>query len=33
MHGTYQMVTTAGAQFDAEIAPFGLGEPESVQIH
>ena len=33
MHGSYQMVTTAGAQFDAEIAPFELGEHESVQIH
>ena len=24
MHGTYQMVTESGAQFDIEIAPFGL---------
>jgi ApaG protein len=33
MHGTYQMVTTGGTQFDAEIAPFSLGEPEQVQLH
>jgi len=24
MHGTYQMVTESGTQFDIEIAPFGL---------
>jgi ApaG protein len=27
MHGTYQMVTKGGAQFDVEIAPFTLTEP------
>jgi ApaG protein len=27
MHGTYQMVTEDGEQFDAEIAPFTLAEP------
>jgi ApaG protein len=27
MHGTYQMVTPDGERFDAEIAPFALGEP------
>jgi len=26
MHGTFQMVTTDGAAFDAEIAPFALSE-------
>jgi ApaG protein len=31
MHGTYQMVTDAGEQFDAEIAPFLLGVPQAVQ--
>jgi ApaG protein len=30
MHGTYQMVTEGGDRFDAEIAPFALGEPEVV---
>jgi ApaG protein len=30
MHGTYQMVTTDGTRFDAEIAPFALGEPRTV---
>ncbi len=30
MHGTYQMVTQEGAQFDAEIAPFTLAEPRAV---
>jgi ApaG protein len=30
MHGSYQMVTTGGERFDAEIAPFALGEPEVV---
>ena len=30
MHGSYQMVTTDGERFDAEIAPFALGEPEVV---
>lgn len=27
MHGTYQMVTSEGDTFDAEIAPFVLSEP------
>jgi hypothetical protein len=27
MHGTYQMVTSEGDSFDAEIAPFVLSEP------
>jgi len=27
MHGSYQMVTQDGDQFDAEIAPFSLSEP------
>jgi len=30
MHGTYQMVTESGEAFDAEIAPFALGEPYSI---
>ena len=30
MHGTYQMVTDGGERFDAEIAPFALGEPYSI---
>jgi ApaG protein len=30
MHGTYQMVTDAGEQFDAEIAPFSLAEPHAI---
>jgi ApaG protein len=30
MNGTYQMITTDGEQFDAEIAPFSLGEPDTV---
>jgi ApaG protein len=30
MHGTYQMVTSAGSRFDAEIAPFALGEPDTI---
>ncbi len=29
MHGTYQMVTDDGDHFDAEVAPFELGEPYS----
>src|SRR6478752_3800521 len=29
MRGTYQMVTDAGAPFDAQIAPFHLGLPQS----
>ena len=27
MHGTYQMVSKSGEQFDIEIAPFALTEP------
>jgi ApaG protein len=30
MHGTYQMVTTGGDQFDAVIAPFTLAVPNSL---
>ncbi len=30
MHGTYQMVTRSGDRFDAEIAPFSLGEPHAI---
>jgi len=30
MHGTYQMVTEGGDDFDAEIAPFRLGMPHSL---
>jgi ApaG protein len=30
MHGTYQMITRKGERFDAEIAPFTLAEPYSV---
>jgi len=30
MHGTYQMVTQSGENFDAEIAPFTLSEPYTV---
>lgn len=30
MHGSYQMVTDRGETFDAEIAPFLLGEPHAV---
>jgi len=30
MHGTYQMVTKSGERFDAEIAPFSLGEPHAI---
>jgi ApaG protein len=30
MHGTYQMVTNTGERFDAEIAPFSLGEPHAI---
>jgi len=29
MQGTYQMRTESGVDFDAEIAPFSLGEPRS----
>ena len=31
MRGTYRMVVPGGEAFDAEIAPFGLGEPRVVQ--
>ena len=31
MRGTYQMVTAQGVGFDAEIAPFALTEPHSLQ--
>ena len=30
MHGTYQMVTSSGESFDAQIAPFSLGEPRVI---
>lgn len=30
MHGTYQMVTTGGEHFDADISPFSLHEPYAV---
>ena len=30
MHGTYQMATAGGEQFDIEIAPFGLKAPYTV---
>jgi ApaG protein len=30
MRGTYQMITDAGAQFDAAIAPFHLGLPQTL---
>jgi ApaG protein len=30
MRGTYQMVTSSGAGFDAQIAPFHLGMPYSL---
>jgi len=30
MHGTYQMVGDDGSKFDAEIAPFSLGLPTSL---
>jgi ApaG protein len=30
MHGSYQMVAADGTRFDAEIAPFALGEPQTV---
>lgn len=30
MHGTYQMVTDSGEPFDAEIAPFALSQPFSI---
>lgn len=30
MHGTYQMITAKGEQFDAKIAPFTLSEPHAL---
>ena len=30
MHGTYQMITSGGEQFDAQIAPFTLSEPFTI---
>jgi ApaG protein len=30
MEGSYQMVTTSGEQFDAQVAPFALTEPYTV---
>ena len=30
MHGCYQMLTRGGERFDAQIAPFSLGEPHSI---
>ena len=30
MHGTYRMVLDGGEEFDAEIAPFVLGLPDSI---
>lgn len=30
MHGTYQMITDQGEEFDAEIAPFTLAEPSAL---
>jgi uncharacterized protein affecting Mg2+/Co2+ transport len=30
MHGTYQMVTSAGSRFDAVIAPFSLAVPTAL---
>jgi len=30
MRGTYQMITDAGSQFDAAIAPFHLGLPQTL---
>jgi ApaG protein len=30
MHGTYHMVPNDGDEFDAEIAPFPLGMPDSI---
>jgi len=30
MHGTYQMLSAEGEQFDIEIAPFGLRAPYSI---
>jgi len=30
MHGTFQMIASSGDGFDAEVAPFALGEPYSI---
>ena len=30
MHGTYQLITQGNEQFDIEIAPFTLTEPQSI---
>jgi len=30
MHGTYQMVTAEGSQFDVDVAPFTLSEPYTI---
>lgn len=30
MHGSYQMVTGDGEEFDAKIAPFSLGQPDLI---
>lgn len=30
MHGSYGMITARGERFNAEIAPFALGEPHSI---
>jgi ApaG protein len=30
MHGTYEMVTDSGDSFDAEVAPFALGDPHAI---
>jgi uncharacterized protein affecting Mg2+/Co2+ transport len=30
MQGTYQMVTSGGSRFDAEIAPFSLAVPTAL---
>jgi uncharacterized protein affecting Mg2+/Co2+ transport len=30
MHGTYQMTTSGGGQFDAQIAPFSLAVPTAL---
>lgn len=30
MHGTYEMVAADGRRFDVEIAPFALGQPNSI---
>ena len=32
MHGTYQMVSKSGEQFDVEIAPFALTEPYTLSL-